>query len=124
MAKGYRQGRLGEEIRRIISNMLMTEVKDPRLSGLVSITAVDVTADASYATCYISILGTGEDSMPTDEEKESVLEGFRSVKGFLKKEIGRTMRLHHVPELIFKIDNSIEYGRHIDNLIASLKEQK
>ena len=124
MAKGHRQGRLGEEIRKIISRMLVTEVKDPRLSGMVSITGVDVTSDGSYATCYISILGTGEDQMPTEEEKEEVLAGFNSVKGLLKKEIGRSLRLRHVPELIFKIDSSIEYGRHIDQLIASLNGSK
>lgn len=122
MAKSYRQGRIGEEIRRIISEMLLSEIKDPRLSGLVSITGVDVTRDVSYATCYITILGTGNGGMPTDEEKEEVLAGFNSVKGMIKREIGHKIRLHHVPELIFKIDESIEYGRHIDELIEKLNK--
>ena len=75
MGKGYRQGRLGEEIRRIISQMLLSGIKDPRLSGMISISAVDVTSDGSYATCYVSILGSGENGNPTDEEKEQVLAG-------------------------------------------------
>ena len=108
MGKGYRQGRLGEEIRRIISQMLLSGIKDPRLSGMISISAVDVTSDGSYATCYVSILGSGENGNPTDEEKEQVLAGFRSVKGLIKREIGHQIKLRHIPELIFKIDKSIE----------------
>ena len=57
MGKGYRQGRLGEEIRKIISSMLLRELKDPRLSAMISITAVEVTSDGSYATVYLSVLG-------------------------------------------------------------------
>ena len=118
MGKGYRQGRLGEEIRRIISQMLLSGIKDPRLSGMISISAVDVTSDGSYATCYVSILGSGENGNPTDEEK--VLAGFRSVKGLIKREIGHQIKLRHIPELIFKIDKSMEYGRHIDDIISRL----
>ena len=120
MGKGHRQGRLGEEIRKIISQMLISGIKDPRLSGMISISSVDVTSDGSYATCYVSILGTGEGGNPTQEEKDSVLAGFRSVKGLIKREIGRQGKLRHIPELIFKIDSSAEYGMHIDNIISRL----
>ncbi len=87
---------------------------------MISISAVDVTSDGSYATCYVSMLGSGENGSPTDEEKEQVLAGFRSVKGLLKREIGHQIKLRHIPELIFKIDKSMEYGRHIDDIISSL----
>lgn len=120
MGKGYRQGRLGGEIRRIISEMLLSGIKDPRLSGMISITAVDVTSDGSYATCYVSILGTGQGGAPTQEEQESVLAGFKSVTGLLKREIGKQVKLRHVPELIFKVDGSVEYGRHIDEILSTL----
>lgn len=120
MAKGHRQGRLGEEIRKIISQQLISGIKDPRLSGMISITSVDVTNDGSYATCYVSILGSGEGGTPTEEEKESVLAGFKSVKGLLRREIGHQVRLRHTPDLIFKIDNSMEYGMHIDRIIDTL----
>lgn len=56
MSKGYRQGRLGEEIRRIISELLIRGLKDPRLSAMISITAVEVTSDGSYATVFVSVL--------------------------------------------------------------------
>ncbi|MBQ2846401.1 MAG: ribosome-binding factor A [Firmicutes bacterium] len=57
MAKGHRQGRMGEEIRKIISDLLFKGLKDPRLSAMISITAVEVTSDGSYATVYLSVLG-------------------------------------------------------------------
>ena len=61
MGKGHRQGRLGEEIRRIISELLLRGLKDPRLSAMISVTAVEVTSDGSYATVYLSVLGPDPD---------------------------------------------------------------
>ena len=121
MGKGYRPGRIGEEIRKLISQMLLTEVKDPVLKeNWVSISAVDVTNDGSYATCYISILGTGKEGFADDEQKEEVLAAFGRCKGLFKREIGRQIQLRRVPELIFKIDNAQEYGQHMDNIINNL----
>jgi len=120
MGKGYRQGRLGEEIRKIISELLLREIKDPRLSGMVSISAVEVTADGSYATAYISVLGLSSSEEASDKEKEEVLAAFKSAKGLIKREIGKQIKLRHVPELLFKMDNSMEYGRHITKLIHDL----
>jgi len=120
MGKGYRQGRLGEEIRKIISELLLREIKDPRLSGMVSITAVEVTADGSYATAYVSVLGLTSSSEASEEEKEEVLAAFRSAKGLIKREIGKQIKLRHVPEVLFKMDSSMEYGRHISKIIQDL----
>jgi len=120
MGKGYRQGRLGEEIRKIISELLLREIKDPRLSGMVSISAVEVTADGSYATAYVSVLGLTSSSEASEEEKEEVLAAFRSAKGLIKREIGKQIKLRHVPEVLFKMDTSMEYGRHITKLIHDL----
>lgn len=120
MGKGFRKGRLGEEIRRIISEMLLREIKDPRLSsGLISVSAVDVTADGSYATCYLTVLSQGQDQ-EKEEQEAQILEGMYSAKGLIKKEIGKQIRLRHVPELLFKIDHSMEYGRHISQVIETL----
>lgn len=120
MGKGYRAGRLGEEIRKLISDLLLRELKDPRLSGIVSISAVDVTADYSYATIYISILGDNPEDDAEKERKNEVLEAFRSAKGLIRKEIGKNIKLRHVPDLLFKIDTSLEYGRHISKVIKEL----
>jgi ribosome-binding factor A len=124
MGKGYRQGRLGEEIRRIVSDLLLKEIKDPRLSGLVSISAVDVTEDGSYATLYITVLKGSADAETSGDEKEEVLAAFRSAKGLIRREIGRQIKLRHVPDLLFKMDTSLEYGRHISKLINDLGIEK
>lgn len=121
MGKGYRQGRLGEEIRKIISELLLREIKDPRLSGMVSISAVEVTSDGSYATVYVSVLGLSSSAEASEQEKEDVLAAFKSAKGLIKREIGRQIKLRHVPEVLFKMDTSMEYGRHITKLIHDLE---
>lgn len=126
MGKGYRPGRLGEEIKKITSDLLLKELKDPRLEGsLVSVTAVDVTGDGSIATVYLSALKMGQQDN-SKEYKDEILEAMRSCKGVIRREIGKNIKLRHVPDLIFKMDTSIEYGRHIDELIDSVvkKDEK
>ena len=120
MGKGYRQGRLGGEIQKIISSMLMNGLKDPRLSSMISVSNVDVTRDGSYATCYITILDTSKDDEAKAKRENEVLEGLQSAKGLIKREIGKQMKIHHIPELLFKIDRSMEYGNKIDSIIDSL----
>ena len=117
MSRGYRADRIGEEIRRIISELLLQGLKDPRLHSLISITAVDVTSDYSYATVYFTVLGARSD----DEELAGVMEGFESSKGYIRSKVGSALRLKHTPELIFRPDTSLEYGRHIDEIIDSLE---
>lgn len=126
MGKGYRPGRLGEEIKKITSDLLLKELKDPRLEGsLVSVTAVDVTGDGSIATVYLSALKMGQQDN-SKEYKDEILEAMKSCKGVIRREIGKNIKLRHVPELIFKMDTSLEYGRHIDELIDSVvkKDEK
>ena len=126
MGKGYRPGRLGEEIKKITSDLLLKELKDPRLEGsLVSVTAVDVTGDGSIATVYLSALKMVQQDN-SKEYKDEILEAMRSCKGVIRREIGKNIKLRHVPDLIFKMDTSLEYGRHIDELIDSVvkKDEK
>lgn len=120
MGKGHRQGRLGEEIRKIVSELLLRELKDPRLSAMISVTAVEVTSDGSYATVYVSVLGMDADEEKAALQQQETLDALASAKGFIRREIGRQIKLRHVPELIFKIDRSMEYGRHIDKIISGL----
>lgn len=124
MGKGHRQERLGGEIQKIISTMLLRELKDPRLTNaMVSVTAVDVTNDGSYATVYLTVLGYGQQTPETKEKQEQdALEALRHAKGVIKKEIGKQVKLRHIPELIFKIDTSLEYGRHIEEVIQNLNK--
>ena len=120
MGKGHRQGRLGEEIKKIISELLLRGLKDPRLSAMISVTAVEVTSDGSYATVYLSVLGSDPDEEKAQLQQEETLEAMKSAKGFIRKEIGRQVKLRHVPDLIFRIDKSMEYGRHISQIIDGL----
>lgn len=122
MGRGHRQERLGGEIQKIISSLLLTELKDPRLqNAMVSVTAVDVTADGSYATVFITVLGYGQNP---DKEKiqEDALAALHHAKGVIKREIGKQVKVRHIPELIFKIDTSLEYGRHIEEVLHNLNK--
>ena len=120
MGKGHRTGRLGEEIKKIISELLVRGLKDPRLSAMISVTAVKVTNDGSYATVFLSVLGLNPDEEKAEKQQQDTLDALNSAKGFIRKEIGRQVKLRHVPDLIFKIDKSLEYGRHISKIINSL----
>ena len=124
----YRPGRLGEEIKKILSDMLLRELKDPAFSrSLVSITAVDVTSDGSYATVYITELPFGDQEAAEAEKdgrREQLLDAFGRAKGMIRHELGKKIKVRHVPDLIFKMDTSMEYGRHIDEVIESLDIKK
>ncbi len=121
MGKGYRQGRLGEEIRRIISELLISGIKDPRVAEhMISISGVSVTSDGSYATCYVSVLNFSKDEEEKKTEENDILAGLNSAKGVMKKEISRQVKVRHIPELIFKIDRSMDYGRHIEEILDTI----
>ena len=114
MQKNYRSGRLGEEIRKIISNMILRgDLKDPDINSLTSITAVEVTSDGSYATVYLSILGS-------EEEKEAGRAALQRAAGYIRNNIGKAVKIKHVPELTFKTDTALEYGMHIEKIIDDL----
>ena len=98
---GNRIARINEEIQRELVTLLRS-VKDPRVHGMVSITAVDTTGDMRYAKVYISVLET--------EDAKEVLKGLRSAAGFLRRELSSALTLRYVPELIFEQDNSIRQG--------------
>ncbi|MGI6752332.1 MAG: 30S ribosome-binding factor RbfA [Anaerovoracaceae bacterium] len=117
----YRSERMAEEIKRIISGLLLRDLKDPRLAGMVTVSAVQVTKDGSYATVYVMSL---EDSLKEEANsgrKDEILEAFNRAKGLIRREIGKQIKVRHVPDLIFKIDTSLEYGMHISKVIADLK---
>ena len=85
----------------------------------INVGGVEVTSDNSYATVYFSPIGVGSDEEVTAQQQE-VLEAFEKAKGHIRSEVGKKMKLRHVPELIFKVDHSMEYGRHIEDIISKL----
>jgi ribosome-binding factor A len=114
MAK-YRSGRINEEMKKELSFIIRDDIKDPRLSAMVSITGVDVTKDLRYAKVFVSVFGK-------EEEKNSTLSALRSSAGYMRKEIGHRMNLRYTPEIIIELDTSIEHGMHIDKLIEQIKD--
>lgn len=113
MASYSRTQRIGEEIRKVVSTMLISGIKDYRINSLISVTDVDVTSDLSYAYVYVSILGGN---------KESSMAGLKSACGYIRKEVGKNVKLRHTPEIIFKIDDSIEKGMYMESLIKKVNE--
>lgn len=113
MAK-IRTGRVGEQIKKELSLLIQSEMKDPRI-GFVTVTGVDVTNDLSQAEVYLSVMGD-------EEQKANSLKGIEKATGFLRSELGKRIRLRHTPELIFKIDESIAYGSRIEELLGEIKK--
>jgi phosphoesterase RecJ-like protein len=120
MRKNYRGGRTAEEIRKIISELLLREIKDPRIPALISISDVKASDDGSYATVYLSLFSSDGSSQPSDEEKKEVLAGFKSAHGLIRREIGSRLRMRHTPELHFEFDEAAAYGRRIDGILDNL----
>ena len=121
MGRGYRPQRLGEEIRKIISDMLIRgELKDPGLQGLIGVNAVDVTRDGSYATVYVTALGRGAAGPLAETEKTDILNAFQRSRGFIRTELARLIQIRHIPELLFRFDTSVEYGLKMDKILTGL----
>jgi len=113
----YRGGRINEEYKREISNLIQNEIKDPRLTAMISVTDVQVTKDLRYAKVYVSIF------TKDDEEKKSNLEALKRSSGFVRKAVGQKVNLRHTPEIIFELDDSINYGMHMDELIHKISKE-
>lgn len=109
-----RNDRLSGEMKRVISEIIRNEVKDPRISELTSVTDVYVTEDLKYAKVFISVYG---DIKPT-------LEALKSAKGFIRREVGKRVKLRLTPELLFEQDNSIEKGIYMSSLINKVIEEE
>ena len=109
-----RNERVARALRREISAILRDEIKDPRV-GFVSITDVEVTSDLRQAKVFFSVMGAAED-------KRRAAEGLASATGFIRAEVSQRVRLHHAPEISFVLDESIERGVHVIDLMNKLAE--
>jgi ribosome-binding factor A len=106
----YRANRLAGEIQRVVTDLLQTGLKDPRINRLTSITAVDVSKDRRYAKIYVSVLGS-------EDEQQKTLEGLQSASGFIRSELGKQIRLRYHPEILFVLDKSIQQSFKIDKML-------
>ncbi|MEC9490429.1 MAG: 30S ribosome-binding factor RbfA [Halanaerobiales bacterium] len=112
--KNKRAVRVGELLKEEISQIVLREMKDPRI-GFVSVTDVVVSGDLRHAKVFISVYGS-------NKEKEETLAGLQQAQGFVRKLVGERVKIHHTPEIIFRYDDSIENGVHISEIIKDLKE--
>ena len=99
-----RMGRVNEELQRELAALIPT-VKDPRVTGMISVTRVDATNDLRYAKVYVSMLDKSS--------AREVVKGLKSAAGYLRREVGHALNLRYTPELIFIEDDSIDRGVHI-----------
>lgn len=111
-----RSEKVAEAIHELVSGLIVKGMKDPRI-GFITITGVKVTDDIRQATIYYTVMGD-------DEARVSTARGLASATGFLRREIGKQLRLKFAPELHFKYDRSIEYGNRIDQLLKEIETEK
>ncbi|MBP1155962.1 MULTISPECIES: 30S ribosome-binding factor RbfA [unclassified Paenibacillus] len=114
MAK-IRVGRVGEQIKKELSQIIQSELKDPRI-GFITVTGVDVTNEFSHAKVYLSVLGS-------DEQKQETLKALTRSTGFIRSELGKRIRMRKIPELLFKFDESIDYGSKIQGLLQKINQE-
>lgn len=114
--KSNRLDKINEELKRELSAIINYELKDPKITGIVTITSVKITPDLRYAKAYISILNS--------KNNEETLRGLKNASGFLRSEIAKKINLRVTPEIVFAIDSSIEYGSKIDSILRDLKKEK
>lgn len=113
----YRGGRINEEVKREISILIRDEIKDPRMTAMVSITSVKVSKDLRYAKVFVSIFGKNE------EEKNETFAALKSASGYVRREVGQRMNLRNTPQIIFELDDSISYSMRIEELIDKVKDK-
>ncbi len=110
-----RSHRVGEQIHKEISALLVKGLKDPRI-GFVTITAVEVTPDLHLARVFYSVLGD-------DKAKASTQKGLESSIPYIRRQIGKQLRMKYTPDLLFKFDASLEYGNRIESLLKDIHEK-
>lgn len=110
---GYRIDRITEDIKRELISILR-EVKDPRVSDMISVVKVDVSSDLSYAKVYVS-------SLDGIEAAKQSVKGLKSASGFIRKRLGSSLHIRKTPELTFVADNSIEKGFELFDKLNNIK---
>jgi len=105
-----------KEISRVLSRLFFEEIKNPKINGMVSVTKLRVAPDLKTAKVYLSVL----DLRPGDNRAE-IEQGFKEIRGFLRKRVSEEMSLRYIPEFTLILDDSIEYGVKINKMIKDLK---
>ena len=112
----FRPIRVGELIQSEIADLMLRHLKDPRLK-MSTISHVDVSPDLRHAKLYISHLGS-------ETEQEAAIEGFKHAAGFIRKQLGKRLKLRYVPQLSFQLDTAIAYGVKVSHMLHDLVPSK
>jgi ribosome-binding factor A len=109
-----RPDRVAEAIREAVAMFLAEGVKDPRITGLVTVTGAEVTRDLRHAKVFVSVLGT-------ESERAATIEGLASLAGHLRSRLGRALHLRLAPEITFRVDESVAYAARIESLLEGVR---
>ena len=107
-----RFNRVEEEMKKEISNIISNKLKNPDVTGLISVTKVKVTTDLKFAKVYVSILNA--------KNTKATLRGLKQSSGFVRSEVAKSINLRNTPEIIFELDDSMEYGAKIDSILKDI----
>ena len=111
-----RLGRIDEEYKKEISQIISYQLKNPNVPGLISVTKVKVPNDLKYAKVYVSILNS--------KNLKETMEGLKKSSGFIRSELARKINLRNTPEILFELDDSLEYGAKIDSILKEIMPKK
>ena len=112
-----RMGRIEGEIRRIVSDIINYDLKNPDIKGIISVTGVALSNDLKYANIYISVFDKKDDDI---QMQDNVIKALNKSKGHIRSELAKKITMRYTPELTFKLDNSIVYGSHIDEILNKI----
>ena len=112
-----RTERIAEAIRRISSEILQSELRDPRTDGFITITKVEVTPDLRFAKIFYSVLGN-------EKKKKLVAAGLKSARSFVKKKIANELKLRYATDIAFKVDERAEYRERIDMVLNKIHDEE
>ena len=107
--------RINGEILKELSNIIRSEIKDPRINPMTSVVAVEVAPDLKTCKAYISVLGD-------EKSQKDTITGLKSAEGYIRRQLARTVNLRNTPEIRFILDQSIEYGINMSKLIDEVTE--
>ena len=108
-----RMAAISSEFKRVLSDIIRNDIKDPRVSEMASVTHVEITKDLKYAKAYISVFDT-------DKLKKSTIESLMHAEHYIKNEIGARLRIRRLPEITFILDTSIEYSSKISEMLKNV----
>ena len=110
--KSNRMEKVNEEFKRKIGEIIDQDLKNPNVTGLISVTKVNTSSDLKTARVYISIINS--------KSKKNTLQGLKNATGFIRSELAKRVNLRYTPELIFELDETMEYGAKIDNILKEI----